>query len=95
MRADLLFRAAELTRKGEAFAVATVVRREPASSAQVGNTALVEESGAFHGWLGGSCIQPTVVREAQRRQSRMPRRVSSRCRRIPTRIAGRASQRLP
>jgi xanthine dehydrogenase accessory factor len=22
--------------------------------------------GAFHGWLGGSCTQPTVVREAQR-----------------------------
>jgi xanthine dehydrogenase accessory factor len=64
MRAELLFRAAELTRKGEAFAIATVVRREPASSAQVGNTALVEESGVFHGWLGGSCIQPTVVREA-------------------------------
>ena len=64
MRADLLRRAAELARTGEVFAIATVVRREAASSAQVGNTALVEETGAFHGWLGGSCIQPTVVREA-------------------------------
>jgi len=64
MRADLLVRAAELTRKGETFVIATVVRREPANSAQVGNTALVEESGVLHGWLGGSCIQPTVVREA-------------------------------
>jgi xanthine dehydrogenase accessory factor len=64
MRAELLLRATELTRKREAFAIATVVRREPASSAQVGNTALVDESGAFHGWLGGSCIRPTVVREA-------------------------------
>jgi xanthine dehydrogenase accessory factor len=64
MRADLLLRAAELTRNRKAFAIATVVRREPASSAQVGNTALVEESGTFHGWLGGSCIQPTVAREA-------------------------------
>jgi xanthine dehydrogenase accessory factor len=64
MRADLLHRAAELTRKREAFAIATVVRREPASSAQVGNTAVIEETGAFHGWLGGSCIRPTVVREA-------------------------------
>jgi xanthine dehydrogenase accessory factor len=64
VRADLLRRAAELERSGVAFAIATVVRREPASSAQVGNTALIEESGAFHGWLGGSCIRPSVVREA-------------------------------
>jgi xanthine dehydrogenase accessory factor len=64
MRADLLRRATEFSRSGQAFAIATVVRREPASSAQVGNTALIDESGAFHGWLGGSCIQPTVVREA-------------------------------
>ena len=26
--------------------------------------ALIDETGAFQGWLGGSCIQPTVVREA-------------------------------
>ena len=44
--------------------MAVVVRREPASSAQVGNTALITEAGDYHGWLGGSCIQPTVVREA-------------------------------
>ncbi|MGH9145419.1 MAG: XdhC family protein, partial [Vicinamibacterales bacterium] len=64
MRPDLLVRAAELARNHETFVIATVVRREPASSAQVGNMALVDETGAFHGWLGGSCIQPTVVREA-------------------------------
>jgi xanthine dehydrogenase accessory factor len=64
MRADLLLRAAELTRSGSTFAIATVVRREPASSAQVGNMALIDETGTFQGWLGGSCIQPTVVREA-------------------------------
>jgi xanthine dehydrogenase accessory factor len=64
MNSDLLQRAAELTRRGESFVVAVVVRREPASSAQVGNTALVTESGEYHGWLGGSCIHSTVVREA-------------------------------
>ena len=64
MRADLLRRAAELEQRGVAFAVATVIRREPASSAQVGNTAIIEENGTFHGWLGGSCIRPTVAREA-------------------------------
>jgi xanthine dehydrogenase accessory factor len=66
MRADLLQFAAELSRQGEAFALATVVRREPPSSARVGDTALVTPGGAFHGWLGGSCTQPTVVREALR-----------------------------
>jgi len=64
MRADVLQLAAALEAKGESFAIAIVVRREPASSAQVGNTAVITEDGAFHGWLGGSCIQPTVVREA-------------------------------
>jgi xanthine dehydrogenase accessory factor len=28
--------------------------------------ALITAAGDFHGWLGGSCTQPTVVREAQR-----------------------------
>jgi len=64
MRAEILQLAAELARKGEAFVMAVVVRREPASSAQLGNTAIITEAGACHGWLGGSCIQPTVVREA-------------------------------
>jgi len=65
MRADLLRLAAELAGRGEPFVFAVVVRREPASSAQPGNMALVTEGGIMHGWLGGSCIQPTVVREAE------------------------------
>ena len=64
MRTEILRLAAELTQKGEAFVLAVVVRREPASSAQVGNAAIITESGGYHGWLGGSCIQPTVAREA-------------------------------
>ena len=64
MKAEILQLAADLTRKGEAFVMAVVVRREPASSAQLGNAAIITESGGCHGWLGGSCIQPTVVREA-------------------------------
>lgn len=66
MRADLLQLAADLAARGEPFVFAVVVRREPASSAQPGNMALVTRSGAVHGWLGGSCIQPTVGREAQK-----------------------------
>ncbi len=66
MRADLFEKAAELARRGEAFAVALVVRREPASSAREGDLALVTADGGFTGWLGGACTRPTVVREAQR-----------------------------
>lgn len=65
MRAELLKLAAELSARGEPFVFAIVVRREPASSAQAGNMALVTADGAVHGWLGGSCIQPTVEREAR------------------------------
>ncbi len=64
MRHDLLILAAELVRREERFALATVVRRQPASSSQPGDGALITADGQFHGWLGGSCTQPTVVREA-------------------------------
>jgi xanthine dehydrogenase accessory factor len=65
MRADLLELAARLAARGEPYVFAVVVRREPLSSAQPGNMALVTRTGAVHGWLGGSCIQPTVEREAR------------------------------
>ena len=65
MRSELLDLAAKLASAREPFVVAVVVRREPASSAQVGNMAVISARGEFHGWLGGSCIRPTIVREAQ------------------------------
>ena len=66
MRADLLALAASLSARGERFALVTVVRREPPSSARVGDTALVTEAGAYHGWAGGGCTRETCVREARR-----------------------------
>lgn len=66
MRPDLLPLAANLSARGERFALVTVVRREPPSSARVGDTALITESGEYHGWAGGGCTRETVVREAQR-----------------------------
>lgn len=64
MDAEILRRAARLAEAGEPFALATVVAREPPSSARPGARALVEADGTLHGWLGGSCIEPTVRREA-------------------------------
>jgi xanthine dehydrogenase accessory factor len=66
MHANLLQLAADLARREEPFVLALVVRRQPASSSQAGDMALITAAGDFHGWLGGSCTQPTVVREAQR-----------------------------
>ena len=66
MRRDVLMLAADLARREEPFVLATVVRREPASSARAGDMAVVTADGEFHGWLGGSCTRPTVVREAMR-----------------------------
>jgi xanthine dehydrogenase accessory factor len=66
MRRDVLILAAELAAREQPFVLATVVRRQPSSSAQSGDTAVITASGEFHGWLGGSCTQPTVVREARR-----------------------------
>jgi len=65
MRAELLQLAADLARKREPFVLAMVVRREPYSSAQPGDMAIITADGAYHGWLGGNCTRPTVRREAR------------------------------
>jgi xanthine dehydrogenase accessory factor len=66
MRSELLTLAASLCARNERFALVTVVRREPPSSARVGDSALVTESGDYHGWAGGGCTREAVVRESLR-----------------------------
>jgi xanthine dehydrogenase accessory factor len=66
MHADLLELASQLAGRESPFVLAVVVWRQPASSAQAGDMAVITAAGQFHGWLGGSCIQPTVVREARK-----------------------------
>lgn len=61
---DVLDRAAELRRRGETFVVATVVRVEPPTSAQAGDKALITANGKLWGWVGGSCSEGLVRREA-------------------------------
>jgi xanthine dehydrogenase accessory factor len=61
---QLLERAAELARRGESFVFAVVVRREPYSSSQQGDAAIITADGSYHGWLGGNCTRPQVLREA-------------------------------
>jgi len=64
MAEDLLALAAELGRRGEPFALATVVRCERPTSAKPGAKALIREDGTVSGWVGGACAEPVVVREA-------------------------------
>jgi xanthine dehydrogenase accessory factor len=56
----------ELTRRGQPFALATVVWRQGPSSSQPGARAIITAEGELHGWIGGACAEPAVIREAQR-----------------------------
>lgn len=61
---DFFETASELTRAGKPFATAVVVRAEKPTSGKPGDRAIVTLDGVMHGWIGGSCAQPTVIREA-------------------------------
>jgi xanthine dehydrogenase accessory factor len=61
---DVLDRAAGLRERGETFVVATVVRVDPPTSARPGDKALIAADGMLWGWIGGSCSESLVRREA-------------------------------
>ena len=46
--------------------LATVVRVEPPTSARPGDKAVITADGRLRGWIGGSCSEPIVRREALR-----------------------------
>jgi xanthine dehydrogenase accessory factor len=46
--------------------LATVVRTEPPTSAHPGDKAVITADGRLRGWIGGSCSEPIVRREALR-----------------------------
>jgi len=56
----------ELLQGNESFAIATVVRAEKPTSATAGSKALITAAGELTGWVGGSCAEPTVRREARK-----------------------------
>src|SRR5580693_9987699 len=61
----VLAQAGELSKRGEAFALATVVWRQGPSSGQQGSRAIITASGELRGWIGGACAEPVVLREAR------------------------------
>ena len=56
--------ASQLRAAGEPFACATVVACQRPTAAYPGARALIRADGTLTGWVGGSCAQPTVIREA-------------------------------
>jgi xanthine dehydrogenase accessory factor len=61
----VLERMGELARSGQAFALATVVWRQGPSSSKQGSRAIITTDGELHGWIGGACAEPVVIREAK------------------------------
>lgn len=63
---EFFSKAHELLDKGIPFAIAIVVRAEKPTSGKPGDKAIITPTGVMHGWIGGSCAQPTVIKEAMR-----------------------------
>jgi len=57
--------ARELNRRGEAYALVTVVRAIAPTSAYLGAQAIVLADGTLHGWIGGGCAKSVVIGAAQ------------------------------
>ncbi|MFQ5520110.1 MAG: XdhC family protein [Candidatus Methylomirabilia bacterium] len=64
MAHDLLALGSKLSQEGVPFALATVVRCERPTSAKPGAKALIKQDGTVVGWIGGSCAEPLVIKEA-------------------------------
>lgn len=62
----ILEMAGELADQGVQFALATVVWRQGPSSGHQGARAIITADGEIHGWIGGACAEPVVIREGQR-----------------------------
>ena len=59
---DWIAQAARLQAAQQAFALVTVLRAQAPTSAKAGDKALVTADGQIHGWIGGGCAQPAVVK---------------------------------
>jgi xanthine dehydrogenase accessory factor len=63
---DILDQAGRLRAEGEPFVIATVVAYKSPQSAKPGSKAIIRPDGSISGWIGGGCVQPIVIREAQK-----------------------------
>src|ERR1700751_4801753 len=64
--ADILELISTMKQKGEAFALATVVRTVAAPAAKAGAKAIIRADGTIsEGWIGGGCARAAVLRAAR------------------------------
>ena len=63
MERDILDEVQRLRAARRPFALATVVAAKLPASGTPGARAIVLEDGKMEGWVGGSCAQPTIVRQ--------------------------------
>lgn len=62
-KVDTVFDAAHrLQQAGTPYALVSVIKALAPASAHPGDKAVVTADGDFHGWIGGGCAQPAVVR---------------------------------
>lgn len=62
---NILDQCNELRVRQEPFVLATVVAYKSPQSAKPGSKAIIKPDGSTIGWVGGGCVQPIVLREAQ------------------------------
>ena len=65
-RNDWIAQAARLQAAQQAFALVTVLRARAPTSAKPGDKALVTADGQIHGWIGGGCAQPAVLKTVRK-----------------------------
>jgi xanthine dehydrogenase accessory factor len=63
---DIADQASQLRAEEQPFVIATVVAYKSPQSAKPGSKAIIKSDGSIDGWIGGGCVQPIVVREAQK-----------------------------
>jgi xanthine dehydrogenase accessory factor len=62
----VLAAAQRLQAAGTPYALVSVIRALAPASARAGDKAVVTADGRMHGWVGGGCAQPAVLRTVQR-----------------------------
>ena len=66
-KVDTVFDTAHrLQQAGTPYALVSVIKALAPASAHPGDKAVVTADGDFHGWIGGGCAQPAVVRTVRR-----------------------------
>jgi xanthine dehydrogenase accessory factor len=65
-RNEWITQAARLQAADQAFALVTVLSAQAPTSGKAGDKAVVTPDGQIHGWIGGGCAQPAVIKTVRR-----------------------------